>query len=114
MKRKKNNKMMIILGDGTKNLGNVKNFLIIYRIFQIESFRRFPNNITISPYDLNSGGIINTEKYSKEKSPIQSKNHVTPAFKAIVCDQCLTIKALTPDTYKQTLNLEKPRRFLFS
>jgi hypothetical protein len=64
--------------------------------------------MTITPYALNNGGIINTEKYSEKCPPIQSKNLVTPAFKAIVCDQCVTIKALTPDTYKQTLNLERP------
>lgn len=62
--------------------------------------------MTIPPYALNKG-IISPDKYPKEKSPlVQSKNDVTPAFKAIVCDQCLTIKALTPDTYKQRLNPE--------
>jgi hypothetical protein len=86
-------------------------FLDHLQNFSNRPFRRFPNNITISPYDLNSAGILNTDKYPKEKSPVQSKNHVTPAFKAIVCDQCLTIKALTPDTYKQILNPEKSRDF---
>ena len=86
-------------------------FLDHLQNFSNRSFRRFPNNITISPYDLNSAGIVNTDKYPKEKSPVQSKNHVTPAFKAIVCDQCLTIKALTPDIYKQILNPEKSRDF---
>jgi hypothetical protein len=86
-------------------------FLDHLQNFSNRSFRRFPNNMTIPPYDLNSAGIVNTDKYPKEKSPVQSKNHVTPAFKAIVCDQCLTIKALTPDTYKQILNPEKSRDF---
>jgi hypothetical protein len=87
-----------------KKLRESEEFVDHLQNFSNRSIRRFPNNMTMPRYALNNR-IISTDKYPKEKSPlVQSKNLVTPAFKAIVCDECLTIKALTPDTYKQTLN----------
>jgi hypothetical protein len=97
-----------LIGRWNKKFRESEEFLDHIQNFSNRIIRRFPNNMTITPYALNNGGIINTEKYSEKCPPIQSKNLVTPAFKAIVCDQCVTIKALTPDTYKQTLNLERP------
>jgi hypothetical protein len=89
-----------------KKFRESEEFLDHLQNFSTRSIRRFPNNVTIRPYAMNKGGIINTDKYSENCPPIQSKNFVTPAFKAIVCDQCLTIKALTPDIYMQALSLE--------
>jgi hypothetical protein len=94
-----------------KKLRECKEFVDHLQYFSNRSITGFPNNMTIPRYALNNG-IISTDKYSNEKSPLgKSKNLVTPAFRAIVCDQCLTIKALTPDTYKKTLNPENKSDF---
>jgi hypothetical protein len=93
-----------------KKLREYKEFLDHLQYFSNRSITGFPNNTTLPRYVSNKG-IISTDKYSNEKSPLVQSKNLTPALKAIVCDQCLTIKALTHDTYKQSLNRENKSDF---